>query len=168
MAYDSALPVNAEMAAPTVDVVVRSDFRRTERLVLLAGASGLGAALGFGAAIAAGRIELWLVILAAMPFLVFALHLTAETLRDALKRNAYGCAAASIMHAGALLAWPLSSLFIPLGALNYFVPPAAALATLVLFASCWGGSSRAVYRMGAQGALVAAVAAHQGFMVLLA
>ncbi|MGE0740689.1 MAG: hypothetical protein AB7O98_05040 [Hyphomonadaceae bacterium] len=171
MAYDAAIPVNAPsgLALPQTfsAETVRKDFRRIERLVLLLGASAFGSVIGFGAALAMGRVDVWLVVLSAAPFLVLALHLTSQTLRDGFERRAIGCSIASVMHAAALLAWPLTSLFTPLGQLNFFIAPTLALATLILFASCWSGPSRAVYRVAAQGALVAALAAQQGVMVLL-
>lgn len=166
MAYDSALVLNST-AAPLPRFEPRSDFRRLERIGVFAGASAIGALLGVIAAIAVGRLELWIVVLMAAPFLVGALHLTAVTLREGFRTDARGCSVASIMHVGALLAWPMTSLFIPLGSLNFFIAPVLAMSTLLLLASCWGGASRAVYRIGAQGALVAVVAAHQGMLVIM-
>ena len=163
MAFDGTRVLDQAVDA----TAVREDLRRIERLAILAGASALGALSGIVAALAVGRLDLWLVVLASTPLLVLALHLTAETLRDGLRRSAYGCSAAATMHGAALLAWPMTTLFIPLGPLNFFIAPALALATLVLFASCWGGPARAVYRVAAQGAVVAAVAANQGVMVLM-
>lgn len=172
MAYDSApffnTPASVIAAArPTHPFELRSDFQRAERLAVLLGASALGALAGASVALAFGRLDLWVVVLAATPFLVLALHLTAVTLREGLQRDAFGCSIASILHVSALLAWPMTSLFIPLGSFNFFIAPALAMATLVLVASCWGGSPRAVYRTCARGALVAAVAAHQGMMVIM-
>jgi len=168
MAYDAPAAFGAVLTyldAPPDRAAKR--FGRTERLVLLIGASAFGGLVGLTFALAVGRWELWAVALTGAPVLVLALHLTAETLRDALRRDARGCAGAACMHVAALLAWPMLALSIPLGALNFFIAPGLALATLALFASCWGGPSRVAYRIAAQGALVAAVAAHQGIMVVM-
>jgi hypothetical protein len=167
MAYDAARFIEAEVEVEAPSAPPREDLRRTERLVVLVGATALGALMGFTAALAMGRMEWWMSVFAAAPFFVLALYLTAQTLRDALARNATGCSTAAAAHAAALLAWPLASLFIPIGALNFVVAPALALATLVLFASCSGGPALAMYRVAAQGALVAALAAHQSVLVML-
>ncbi len=168
MAYNSALVLNSDVALAPLDAPegVR-DFRRFERLVVLFGASALGGLIGVSAAIATGRLDLWIMVAAAAPFFIVALHLTNLTLRDALRREARGCSIASVGHAAALLAWPMTALLTPLGSLNFFIAPVLAMSTLILFASCWGGSSRVVYRTCAQGALVALVAAHQGMMVVM-
>lgn len=162
MAFDNAFVSNQVVTAP-----VSRGFRRTERLALLGGASALGAMIGLFAGLAVGRIELWIAILASTPLILLALHLTAETLADGLRRGAYGCSAAAMTHVAALLAWPMTSLFVSLGEFNFFIAPVLALTTLVLFASCWEGRARAVYRVAAQGAIVAAVATNQGLMVLM-
>lgn len=163
MAYDSTLFVHQ---APTV--AVDRDFVRSERLTLLMGGAAGGALAGALAAMSFGGLTIWLLIATAAPVLILALYLTAETLTDALKRHARGCATAAGVQAAALLAWPFTSLFTPLNGLNYFIAPTLAMGALVLFASCWNGASRAVYRTAAQGALVALVAAHQGVIVLMA
>lgn len=168
MAYDSALPLNITaqaLAAPSQER--GDDFHRAERVVVLAGASAIGTLIGFGAAMAIGRLDLWVVILASAPFMVLALHLTAETLRDGLKRNAYGCATAAGLHVAALLAWPLTSLFAPLSMANFWIAPGVAVTALFLLASCWQGDARGVLRVSALGFLVMTVAAHQGTMLAL-
>jgi hypothetical protein len=158
MAYESSASV-----APT-----REHFLRSERIVLLIGAVAFGAIAGFAMAVATGRSDLGAIILSAAPPLALALYLTGETLVDALRRDARGCATAAAMHCAALLAWPMTSLLVPLSEATYWIAPAAAVLSLVLFASCWGGGSRAVYRMTLQGALVAALAGHQGALLILA
>jgi hypothetical protein len=75
------------------------------------------------------------------------------------------------MHCAAMRAAaprPRRCLLVPLSEATYWIAPAAAVLSLVLFASCWGGGSRAVYRMTLQGALVAALAGHQGALLILA
>lgn len=163
MAYDSTQFVQqATIAAP------ERDFVRSERLGLLVGGAGVGALIGGFAAMALGQPTLWVMILTAAPVLTLALYLTARTLTDAMRRNARGCATVAGLHAAALIAWPLTSLFTAVNSLNFFIAPVLAMGSLVLFASCWSGSSRGVYRLAAQGALVALVAAHQGVIVLMA
>lgn len=103
----------------------------------------------------------------AMPVLALALYLTGETMAEAVRNDARGCATAAGLHAAALLAWPMTILLAPMGAAIYWIAPAAAISSLMLFASCWGGSARAVYRTTAQGALVAALAAQQGVLLIM-
>jgi hypothetical protein len=97
-----------------------------------------------------------------------ALYLCSQTLRESFSRGAYGCACATIVHAAALLAWPLTALFTPLSPLSFWMAPIVATSALVLFASCWGGPARAVYRLSLQGFIVAAAAMYQGALVLMA
>jgi hypothetical protein len=164
MAYDAMLTAdqaNVSLAAP------RADFRRAERLIMLIGAVSMGALVGFAATIMTGRTDTWVVIATAAIGITFALYLTSLTLVDALRRDARGCAIAATLFGAALLSWPMTSLLTPLSAAVYWIAPAAAISSLVLFASCWGGSARAVYRTTAQGALAAALAAHQGALLIL-
>ncbi|MGE0596583.1 MAG: hypothetical protein AB7P07_09455 [Hyphomonadaceae bacterium] len=165
MAYDAGFPIEAEASASPAIAV--DSFRRPERLAVLAGASAMGALAGFAAAMAIGRIDLWVVIAMAAPFLAVALHLTSETMRDALRSGAHGCATAAGLHVAALLAWPLTSLFSPVSMATFWIAPAAAISALFLLASCWQGGARGVYRTSALGLMVAAIAAHQGSMLLL-
>lgn len=162
MAFDSGLPATYSDVAV---VAKRADFLRSERLVVLTGAAALGAVFGFSATIMTGRADLWTSLLIAAPMLVLALHLTSQTLTEAISRDARGCSVAAGMHGAALIAWPMASLLAPFGA--YWFAPVAALSALVLFASCWGGPPRAVYRMAVQGALVAALGAHQAALLIM-
>ena len=164
MAYDSTFVMHAD--APAADATgLRREFTRSGRLVVLAGATGFGAVLGFSATIATGRADLMTSLLIAAPMLAVALYLAGHTLTDALARDARGCATATGLHVAALLAWPMTSLLSPFMA--YWIAPLAAISALVMFASCWGGPPRAVYRMAGQGALVAALAAHQAALVIM-
>ncbi|WP_167755734.1 hypothetical protein [Vitreimonas flagellata] len=165
MAYDAVLTANQ---ATAIVAEPRDYFLRSERLVLLTGAVAIGALMGFAATIMTGRTDPWVVIATAAVAITFALYLTSLTLVDALRRDARGCAIAAGLHCAALLSWPMTSLLVPLSEAIYWIAPVAALSSLVLFASCWGGSARAVYRMTAQGALVAALAAHQGALLIMA
>jgi len=160
MAFDATLPATT-IAAP------RAHFLRSERLVVLMGATCAGAVAGFAVAMSVGRLDLVVMALVAIVALGFAAHLTIQTFSEALAARAYGCATASALHIGALMAWPMIALFAATAPALYWLAPATALSALVLFASCWGGSARAVYRASAQGALVAAIAAQQGVTVLL-
>ena len=163
MAYDSTRFVQQEAVAAS-----ERDFVRAERLGLLVGGAGIGALIGGFAALALGQPSLWVMILTAAPILTLALFLTARTLTDAIRRNARGCATVAGLHAAALIAWPFTSLFASVNSLNFFIAPVLAMGSLVLFASCWSGPSRSVYRLAAQGALVALIGAHQSMIVLMA
>ena len=165
-AYDFAAIFGEREKAPAY--VRRADFRRLERIVILAGGAALGLTIGFTTAIGLGRPSQAALILSGAVFGALALYLCSRTLRESLARSAYGCAAATVAHAAALLAWPLTALFAPVSALAFWSAPFIAISALVLFASCWGGSPRAVYRLGLQGALVAALAAYQGALVIMA
>jgi len=166
MAYDATQFVQQDAIASAR--VVDRDFVRSERLGLLVGGAGIGALVGGFAAMALGQPSVWAMILTAAPVLTLALYLTALTLTDAMRRNARGCATVAGLHAAALMAWPFTSLFTSVNSLNFFIAPALAMGSLVLFASCWSGPSRGVYRLAAQGALVALIGAHQGMIVLMA
>ena len=166
IAYDFAAIFGEREPRPVY--VGRSNFRRLERVVILAGGVALGLTIGFTAAIGLGRPSQIALILSGAVFGALALYLCSQTFRESLAGNAHGCAAATIAHASAVLAWPLIALFAPVNALAFWSAPFIAISALVLFASCWGGAPRAVYRLGMQGALVAAVAAYQGALVIMA
>ena len=146
----------------------RTEFRRLERLVILAGGVALGLCLGFTTAIGVGRPSLTALVVSGAVFVAFGLYLSSQTLRESLVRSAHGCAAATIANAAALLAWPLTGLFAPVSAPVFWTAPVLAVSSLVLFASCWDGPPRAVYRLGLQGALVAGLASYQGALVMMA
>jgi hypothetical protein len=153
-------------ASHTIDAlpVPRTDFLRSERLITIIGAGAFGAAVGFAVAVSFGRADAWTLFLLAAVVLAVALYPAAANIADAQRGSAFGCRIAAVMHLGALLAWPVAILF---GGAFYWIGPAAALASLLLLASCWSGSSSVVYRMGLQGVLVAALAALQGTVVLM-
>jgi hypothetical protein len=167
--YDASaiLGERATGAAAHAPYVGRLEFRRLERLVILAGGVALGLALGFTTAIGVGRPSLTALIVSGAVLVAFGLYLSSQTLRECLLRRAPGCAAATIAQAAALLAWPLTGFFAPVSAPAFWAAPALAISALVLFASCWNGPSRAVYRLGLQGALVAALAAYQGALMIM-
>jgi hypothetical protein len=163
MAFDGAL---LGLTTPPSEASL-VPWRRDERLVVLVGGAALGAMAGFVAALWSGRVEIWTLALIAAPVLALDLHLTSLTLADAFRRRAHGCAIACALHALAVLGWPMAALAAALTAPAFWIAPALALTALVLFASCWRGESGALYRMGAQAALVAALMAQQGVFVAL-
>lgn len=160
------MTLDATLTAPAL-AAPRDQFDRSERLVVLLGAVCLGGLAGFALAMIVGRAEPLTLALMALPALALAAHFTIQTFSEALAARAWGCATASVLHIGALMAWPMIGLIAATSPALYWLAPGLALSALVLFASCWGGGSRAVYRTSVQGALVAAVAAQQGVTVLL-
>ncbi len=120
--------------------------------------------MGFTASVSVGRLDMWTVFIVTGIVIAFALYPAAATLSEALKRHARGCATAAMLHVGALLAWPM---LIPFEGGIYWLAPATAISSLVLLASCWNGAKRTVYRTSVQGALIAALAAQQGALILL-
>jgi hypothetical protein len=168
MAYDSARIVVADASLiDTQEPAPAAGFHRLERIALLLGGAGIGAMAGFALAMALGYQDVLLVAAIAAPLLALALHLTSLTLTEAIQLRAYGCASATVLHAAALLAWPMTALLTPLSPLTFWVAPAVAASALIMFASCWQGQARAVYRLSVQALLVGAVAAHQGLMLVM-
>jgi hypothetical protein len=163
MAYDSTVFVNAEAQA-----IARApgDFRRGERLVVLMGGAALGLLAGLTGALALGRIGVWPIALGA-PLFVFALYLSVATVRDALERRAFGCAAAAGMVVASMLAWPVAALFFPMSALMFWTAPMAALGSLALLASCWSGAQNTVYRASGEAAIVCAAAGYLGITQIM-
>jgi hypothetical protein len=148
-----------EHIVPTLEVreKVRGHYDRGARLGLVSGGLGLGAMIGFVAALAIGYSEWSLNAVGAGGFvIVFAL--TMMNLRHAIDEHAYGCAALTALHICALIAW-LAMSGQPYG------PPLAVsvptLATLLLFASCWTRSDGGVYRTALQAIVVGVVASAQ-------
>ena len=181
MAYDSALfePTAALVPArktsrrietvPPVQSAQRADdnFHQAERLVVVGGAAALGALLGVFAGIGFGKPEMWIGAAAAAPLYGLGIYFTAATFRDAKEARAFGCACASGLHMLALLAWPVAAIFYPLSMLQFWIAPAIALSALGLFASCWGGSKRAVYRACLQGVLAMGAVTYVGFLAVM-
>lgn len=168
MAYDSILIDNVNVHAVPIAARERNDdFRRFERLVVLAGASALGALMGFASAMTLGYADLFTMIAVAAPVLAMALYLTSQMLRDGINRRAYGCAASAVLHATALLAWPMTALLAPMSPLIFWIAPAMAMSALVMLSSCWQGATSGVYRVGVMGLMVAGLAAQQATMLAL-
>lgn len=150
--------------APSVRSEVRKDFLRSERMVFLVGAAAFGAVAGFTLAVAMGRQDISVQWLASAPVLALALLLATNTLVEAVKSRAYGCSTMALAHAATLVAWPFTLLMT--GA-QFWMAPVAALTTVLLLASCWNGSSSAIYRSAGQAALVAMLAGYQGVLAIL-
>ena len=174
MAYDSTTFVAkpslfAAARAQYSSFPVRSDddFHRAERIVVVAGASLLGALIGAASAIVSGQIAPWMMLVWGAPVYVLALYFAVATLHDGLERNALGCAIAATMHVAALFAWPLVALVHPTMSLPFWYAPAIAFSALIMFASCWGGHKRVVYRACCQGALTAACASYLGLLTAM-
>jgi hypothetical protein len=165
MAYVSEAFVNSTRQGATV-VRAAGDFRRGERLVVLMGGAALGVFAGLGAALAIGRTGDWPVIVG-IPLFVFALYLAVATFRDSIDRRAYGCAIAAGLVAASMLAWPASALFVPMSALTFWIPPAAALGSMALLASCWTGAAGAVYRLSGEAAMLYAIVGFLGITQLM-
>lgn len=163
MAYDSTAFVNTGAQA-----IARApgDFRRGERLVVLMGGAALGLLAGLMGALSLGRVGVWPVVLGA-PLFAFALYLSVATVRDALERRAFGCAAAASLVVTSMLAWPVAALFFPMSALMFWTAPLAALGSMALLASCWGGAQVAVYRTCGQAAVVCAATGYLGLTQLM-
>jgi len=168
MAYDSARIVVTDVSPPeTPDREPAAGFDRAERIALLLGGLGLGAMGGFALAMSLGQLSILTTTLMAAPVLLLSLHLTSRTLTEAISARAYGCASATALHGAALLAWPMTALLTPLSALSFWMAPVFAVSALIMFASCWQGAQRAVYRLAFQALLVGAISAQQGLMLAM-
>jgi hypothetical protein len=169
MAYDSARIVvaDASLLKTPEGVALATGFARSERIALLLGGAGLGSMAGFALAMGHGYLSLLNIALIAAPLLLLALHLTSRTLTEAISLRAFGCATATTLHGAALLAWPMAALLAPLSPVNFWMAPVVAGSALIMFASCWQGPPRAIYRLSMQALLVGAVTAHQGLMLVM-
>lgn len=161
MIYDSALSLNAEAPA-----AASADFRRDERFAVLLGGGALGLFAGLMSALALGRIGAWPIVIGA-PLFVLGLYLSVATVRDALERRAFGCAAAGSMVVASMLAWPVAALFFSMSALMFWAAPVAALGSLALLASCWTGAQNTVYRASGEAAIVCAAAGYLGITQIM-
>jgi hypothetical protein len=162
MAYDSALLLNADAAAGAGS----AQFRRDERLAVLLGGASLGVMAGLAMALTFGRTGFWPILVAAPVFLLAA-YLAVATFRDAVDRKALGCAMAAGLVALSLLAWPAVALVFPMSSLQFWIPPGATLAAMVLLASCWSGAQRAVYRLSGEAASICAIIGFFGLTQLM-
>jgi hypothetical protein len=165
MAFDSARIVEAD--ASLFETSLRVGFDRPERFALLVGGIGLGTLGGLSLALGLGALSLSTIVMIAAPLLVLALYLTSRTLTEAITNRAYGCATATALHGAALLAWPMAALLAPVSAMTFWAAPMLGVSALIMFASCWQGAPRAVYRLSAQGLLVGVLTAHHGTMMFM-
>ncbi len=158
MAYDASLNSDAAVAPAA--------FRRDERFAVLFGGAAVGIAAGFGIAMALGRTGDW-AMFAAIPLLLIASYFAVATLRDAVDRRAIGCSIAAAMVALSLLAWPAMAILYPMSAPQFWIAPAAGMTSMVLLASCWGGTQGASYRLMGEAASLCLIVGFLGFNTLM-
>jgi hypothetical protein len=163
MAYDSAVLTHSGHGATVARAT--DDFRRHERLVVLMGGAALGVLTGLGAALALGRTGAWPIVFGGALFVVAA-YLAIATFRDAIDRRAIGCSIAAALVAASLMAWPVAALLAPLS-LVFWMAPLAALASMVLLASCWSGAQSAVYRLSGEAASMCAIVGYVGITQIM-
>ena len=142
-------------------------FSFTDRVVVICGGLAFGAASGLLTLIALGRPSAIDRILFFSMLLMVALHLCAQTIQSSWARNATLCANTAIMHAIALLIWPIVFLLAPTQALIW-VAPVLAVLTLTVLAFSWNGRGRVVYRLAMEAIIVGALGAYQGGLALMA
>ena len=170
MAYDSTLAGSVKLATPRLQrraARIDDDFHRTERMVVVCGAVAFGAVVGTATAFTLGYTPVRVMVVAGAPIFLLGLYFAVATLRDAIDRRAWGCASATMLHFGALLTWPVAAVLYPLATVSFWFAPALAVSALILFASCWSGAKRVVYRACAQGALMAVCAAYFGVLAVM-
>jgi hypothetical protein len=158
MAYDSG-------ALPQA-IVAKASFSRADRLGLVTGGVAVGVLIGLFGALALGRTNAWPMTIGS-PLFLLALYFAVETLQDALARNARGCTIAASLVMATLAAWPLIALMAPMSATAFWLPPVAALGSMVLLASCWTGAHGAVYRLGGQAVFVSTLVGFLGLTAML-
>jgi hypothetical protein len=156
---------DAAQAAPIAPSITA--FSITDRVVVICGGLAFGAAAGLLMLIALGRPSAIDRILFFSMLLMVALHLCAQTIQSSWARNATLCANTAIMHAVALLVWPLLFLLAPAQSLIW-VAPVLAVLTLTVLAFSWNGRGRVVYRLAMEAVVVGALAAYQGGLTLMA
>lgn len=156
-----------DAAQPAASAPSRTIFSTIDRLVLVCGGLAFGAAAGLLTLIALGRPSGIDKLVFGSMLLMIALHLCAQTIQSSWARNASMCANTAIMHAIALLLWPILYLISPTESLLW-LSPTLALLTLVALAIGWQGRGRVVYRLGLQAIIVGALGAYQGGLLLMA
>jgi len=142
-------------------------FSIIDRLVVTCGGLAFGVATGLLTLIALGRPSGIDRIVFGSMLLMVALHLCAQTIQSSWARNATLCANTGIMHAIALVIWPILVLLAP-GQSLVWVAPVLAVATLTVLAFSWNGRGRVVYRLAMEAIIVGALAAYQGGLTLMA
>ncbi len=167
MAFVSTFGAGTAELSPTVRTVApaQNDFFLLDRLVLLGGGLAIGTIAGFLALIALGRQPMIDLIVVGSMLVMIALNLASQTLRESLAADGRLCTIATAVNGAALLCWPLVMVPVLQGVL--WVAPAFAALSLTVLTSCWRGSSRAIYRVMLQSAIVAALAAYVGGLQLM-
>ena len=155
------------VAEPAV-AASNDDFTLIDRLVVLCGGLAFGAAAGLLTLIALGRPSAIDRLVMGSMLLMVALHLCAQTIQASWARNATLSANTAIMHAIALLIWPILFLLAPAQSSLLWVAPVLAVLTLAVLAFSGSGRCRTVYRLAAEAVIVAALAAYQGGLTLMA
>lgn len=167
MAFVSTFVAGTAELSPTAKSVApaQNDFFILDRLVLLGGGLALGAIFGFLALIALGRQPMIDLVVVGSMLVMIALNLASQTLRESLAAEARLCTIATWVNCSSLLCWPL--VMVPLLDRVLWVAPALAVLSLLVLTSWWRGSPRAIYRVGLQGAVVAALGAYMGALTLM-
>lgn len=142
-------------------------FSLTDRLVLTFGGLAFGAAFGLITLIGFGRPSSIDRLVVGSMLLMLALHLGAQTVQSSWARNATLCANTAIMHAVALLLWPILYLVSPADTLLWVAPTLAVL-TLLVLAFAWQGRGRVIYRLALQAIIIGSLGAYQGGLMLMA
>ncbi|MBS0383881.1 MAG: hypothetical protein JSS00_00865 [Proteobacteria bacterium] len=167
MAFVSTIGAGTAELSPTVRTVAaaQNDFFLLDRFVLLCGGLALGTIAGFLALIALGRQPpIDLVVVGSMMVMV-ALNFGSQTLRESLAADARLCTIAAAISGAAMLCWPL--VMVPVLQSLLWVAPAFAVLSLAVLTASWRGSSRAIYRVMLQSAIVAALAAYTAGLRLM-
>jgi hypothetical protein len=157
----------AETAQLTAAAPSANRFSLTDRLVLTFGGLAFGGIAGLLTLIAFGRPSGIDRLVVGSMLLMLALHLCAQTIQSSWARNASMCANTAIMHAIALLLWPILYLISPTESLLW-LSPTLALLTLIVLAFGWQGRGRVVYRLALQAIIVGSLGAYQGGLMLMA
>ena len=171
MAYVSTVGGEAPKLSAAEPIAVGSsndDFSLIDRLVVLCGGLAAGGAAGSLTLIALGRPTGIDRIVVGSMLLMVALHLCAQTVQASWARKATLSANTAIMHAIALVVWPLVTLLAPARQSLQWVAPVLAIATLGVLAFGWSGRCRTVYRLSVEAMIVGALAAYQGGLTLMA
>ena len=133
---------------------------------MLVGGASIGVLAGVGTALAFGRTASWPLFVAA-PCFVLAAYLAVATFRDAVDRRAIGCSIAAGLVAMSLLTWPAMGIIFPMSMVEFWIAPAATLASMVLLASCWNGTQGAMYRLSGEAASICAIIGFLGLTQLM-
>jgi len=157
----------ADTTQPTAVAPSANKFSLIDRLVLTFGGLAFGGIVGLLTLIGFGRPSGIDRLVVGSMLLMLALHLCAQTIQSSWARNASMCANTAIMHAIALLLWPILYLISPTESLLW-LSPTLALLTLVVLAFGWQGRGRVVYRLALQAIIVGSLGAYQGGLMLMA